>query len=1010
MKNRFLLMCFCVFFTSQLFAQETFTYANPNRDFFEGKEFFAQRKYSASLTFFEKFLEKAKDEKSDMLQEASFFVACDAYELRKESAEKLLQSYLKRFPYTQFEDNVNLMLGNLAFEKKQYNLALTYYQKTDEKRLSSSDAADLVFRKGYSYVENGDFAKAKPFFKSLKGKKSKYENAAAYYSAYADYSLKNYDAALDGFLAIQSQPEYSGFVPYYIIQIYYLKKDYTTLIPYAEKTLAANPNNQNNVEVYRILGECSYQNNDFDKTVSYLSKYAKASGKAQRNDMYILGVSYYKIGDYPSSTQYLSKVTTTKDSLSQNAYLHLGYGFVKQDKKNNARMAFRSASEMDFDAKTKEEAAYNYTLSTFETTTPFGESIKAFEKFLSDYPNSEYKDKISENLITAYMSSKNFEAANASLEKMKRLSPAMKDVKAYILFQLGTESYVKGEYASAIEQFTNALKIATDNYKSAQVYYWRAESYYKLEDYDNSRKDYQSFFSHKGATDFPDYNLANYGVGYTYFQQKQYKESLPLFLKYIDNEKDTKVPNYSDALDRVGDCYFSAKDLANAEKYYTKAIAEGGKDEDYAVFQKAFVQGLRKNYTGKISGLQKLIAAYPKSSYLDDSYYELARAYVLTENHEKAIETYQTLIQKFPQTPLARKASIEIGMLYDNLGKSDEAISSYKQVVANYPNSVETKTALESMEALYVEQNKVAEYIAYTKNLGEGIVVSNPSREDSLTFLAAERLYMKSNYIAATSALENYLESYCPNGHSCLTARYYLADCYYATNKLTKALEEYKTLSQMQGNSYMETVLVRLSQIAYDSKDYQTALESFKQLMQIAQEPENIQAAKIGVLRCSYLINDVSSTIQIATEILEAKSKSADLEREARFYLAKAYIQTGQSDKAANDLKLLSKDLRTPSGAESKYLLADYYFVSGNDKKSEEEVTDFITKGTPHQYWLARAFVLLADIYIKRGDDFQAKQYLLSLQSNYPTKDSIQDLIQERLDGIQERESKSIIQ
>lgn len=1008
MKNRILFFYMLLYMGINITAQETFTYANLDKDFFEGKELFAQRKYSASVVFFERYIETRKNADPEKIQEANYYLACDAYELRKTYAQTLLQTYVKEFPYTQFEDRVYYMMGNLAFEQKKYNLALMYYEKSNEKNLSKTESAEISFNKGYAYLESGDFAKAKPYFKSLKGKKTKYESSAAYYYSYSEYSLKNYEAALDGFLAIESEPEYIAFVPYYIIQIYYHNKDYDKLMPYADKILKQNINSPNNVEVYRILGECAYQKADYENTIINLGKYVKGAPKLQRNDMYILGVSNYKIDRFEQAAKYLAKVTSVKDSLSQNAYYHLGHCYVELKKKENARMAFKTAAEMDFDQRIKEEAAFNYILSTFETTSPFGESIKVFEAFITDFPNSKYIEIVKENLVTAYMSSKNYAAASESLSKLKFLSADMKDAKAYIQFQLGTEEYVKGNYEKAVEVLSSALIDVSDKFNVAQVFYWRGDAYARLNEFESARSDYKTFIESKNASKYPDYNLANYNIAYTYFQQKDYKLALPYFLKYVDNEQNTSAPTYSDALDRLGDCYFISRDFPNAEKFYSKSISTNSKNSDYSIFQKAFVQGLRKNYRGKIEGLQKLIGTYPRSDYEDDAYYELARAYVLVDQQDKAITTNLTLINRFPQSPLARKAALEIGMLYYNAGKYDDAIEAYKEVVVGYPNSEEKRTALESMEAIYVEMNNVAEFFEYVK--GKGLETVDASKEDSLTFLAAERLYMKANYLAAAPALEKYLTNFCPNGRSCISARYYLADCYTSTQKPAKAIEHYKALSQLDGNPYMETVLVRLSQIAYDQNDYETALVSFKKLQQVAQEPENINAAKIGVLRCSYLLNDVQSTLDIAREILLMKDLTSDLEKEARFYQAKANMQNGNRDLAQADLKFLAKDTRTETGAESKYLLADYLFVMGQDDKAEAEVSDFISKGTPHQYWLARAFILLADIYIKRGDDFQAKQYLLSLQSNYKKADSIQALIEERLDIIKSHEASEIVE
>ena len=164
-----------------------------------------------------------------------------------------------------------------------------------------------------------------------------------------------------------------------------------------------------------------------------------------------------------------------------------------------------------------------------------------------------------------------------------------------------------------------------------------------------------------------------------------------------------------------------------------------------------------------------------------------------------------------------------------------------------------------------------------------------------------------------------------------------------------------------------------------------------------------------SILRCSYFLNDHQNTILIAGEILSDPKSDDQVRLEARYNRAKAHLAQKQLALAIPDLRALSADTRTVFGAEAKYLLANLYFEQNNLVDAEKEIMDFAKKNTPHQVWLARSFVLLADINILLKNDFQAKQYLLSLQKNYTEPDEIQTMINERLQAINQRENDKVI-
>jgi hypothetical protein len=86
-------------------------------------------------------------------------------------------------------------------------------------------------------------------------------------------------------------------------------------------------------------------------------------------------------------------------------------------------------------------------------------------------------------------------------------------------------------------------------------------------------------------------------------------------------------------------------------------------------------------------------------------------------------------------------------------------------------------------------------------------------------------------------------------------------------------------------------------------------------------------------------------------------------------------------------------------------MLAQLLYDGGRKPEAEKEIFDFIGKGTPHQYWMAKSFILLSDIYADRQEYFQAVQYLESLLENYKAEDDdIRQIANERLVRYRERQ------
>ncbi|MBQ8607792.1 MAG: hypothetical protein IJ417_06345, partial [Bacteroidaceae bacterium] len=202
-------------------------------------------------------------------------------------------------------------------------------------------------------------------------------------------------------------------------------------------------------------------------------------------------------------------------------------------------------------------------------------------------------------------------------------------------------------------------------------------------------------------------------------------------------------------------------------------------------------------------------------------------------------------------------------------------------------------------------------------------------------------------------------------------------------------------------NKFSEEALIPATELAYKEKDYSRALTLYKLLKGKTTSNERIELANTGILRTAYLTQSYDDVLTVAKEILNNPKSSSELKNETRYYRCRSLISQGKKGEAIVDLQELAKDTRNIYGAEAKYRIAEMYYSENRFAEAEKELLNYIEVSTPHSYWLARSFVLLADVYIKTDRKLEAKQYLLSLQQNYNEKNDIETMIQERLTMIE---------
>ena len=917
-----------------------------------------------------------------------------AVKLRSRNCGRRVEAMDAAHPKTMINSAVHFEYALLLFDEGEYRKAAEEFGKVSLTRLSRAEVCEYWYKKGFAAYNVEDLAEAERCFLEATSRESQYLNPSRFALGIVAYRKGDFEKAASWFDLTRTDDRFRVLSQFYLVDCHFMMKDYPYVIAEGEKVFPElTPEGKQHMS--RLLSESYLVAGDAGKAREYLDRENISSGSS--SDYFHAGSVYYALGDYPNAVKYFEQMTDRSDSIGQIASYQLGHSYIKLKNKVKAMDCFKAASLQNFDDIIKEDAFFNYAKLAFDLDG----NDSVFSSYLAKYNTSRKGDMIYDYLAMSSLRKRDYAAAVEAYDNIDDLTDAQKI------------NYVKANYLRADQLLRGgAYKDAIRYLKAASAYYFPksnsfnqlcrftlAEAYYRTESYAEARKVYTDLYNLSALDGRQEGKMIPYGIAYTYFKQNDFASAA----KWFDNYLKTK-DGYArqDALLRRADCDFARKDYASAAASYKAYASEFPYSEKNSELYPFYRLGVSYGLTGdkfrKVEALKVAQQSSPKDKYYKEALYELGRAYNEVGDAALAIEAFDILEENTTDKEYVARARMGKGMVLGNAAKYEDALACYKQVVSEMPGTEYSNDALLSIQSIYTAMKQPEKYIEYLEanNLSTGTTEADRRQ---LYYNTAEQVFLAGNYSGAVTSFGRFLGQY-PDSKEAPTAYYYLAESYKYLGQKEKACEYYRrSIEEGLSGSFAELAVVSFASLSYSLEHFEEAYRAYSSLLAQPEMLSDKLNAYVGQMRSAYKARMYNEAIS-ASKVVETNAGSAELRREALYVQSKSYLVTSRRDEAFVILRKLAAEPSTPEGAEARYLIIQSSFDAGNFAEVENQVYDFSAKAGDQSYWLAKAFIVLGDSFVERGNIEQAVVTYESVRNGYtPSEegDEIIDTVEHKL-------------
>jgi tetratricopeptide (TPR) repeat protein len=234
-------------------------------------ELFNKEKYPAAIRLFDSFVKKDGKDNLILKPEAEYFSALSALRVFNADAEYRMLTYIYNNPERPRINDAYLELAGYFYQNKNYRKAANYYKTVNRQLIDTDKLPKYYFHTGYSLYVQGDKDRALLMFSEIKDIDTEFTPAAIYYFSHIAYEKQMYQTAMEGFMKLKDDETFGKVVPFYIVQILYLQKDYDAILEMAPGLLGS-AGKEREIELYRFIGDANYNKGNYAEALTYLEK------------------------------------------------------------------------------------------------------------------------------------------------------------------------------------------------------------------------------------------------------------------------------------------------------------------------------------------------------------------------------------------------------------------------------------------------------------------------------------------------------------------------------------------------------------------------------------------------------------------------------------------------------------------------------------------------------------------------------------------------------------------